>query len=185
MELERVIAALAPQDVIGRARVDVTGLAYDAKDVHAGSLFFCVPGSRRDGHDFAADAVARGAVALVVERRLDVGVPQVVVEAGSVCVNEVLYTHGIGQTPWGGFKNSGRGRTHGTEGLMELVQPQHIHVNRVAILPDTWWMPYSSTAVQTFKKFATNFASGSLVKTNLMLPQLAQRIRELMTKKNK
>ena len=32
------------------------------------------------------------------------------IEAGSVCVNEVLYTHGIGQTPWGGFKNSGRGR---------------------------------------------------------------------------
>jgi succinate-semialdehyde dehydrogenase/glutarate-semialdehyde dehydrogenase len=105
------------------------------------------------------------------------------IEAGSVCVNEVLYTHGIGQTPWGGFKNSGRGRTHGTEGLMELVQPQHIHVNRIALLPDAWWMPYSSTAVQTFKKFATNFASGSLAKTNLMLPQLAKRIRELRSKK--
>ncbi len=48
------------------------------------------------------------------------------IDAGSVCVNEVLYTHGIGQTPWGGFKNSGRGRTHGREGLMELVEPQHI-----------------------------------------------------------
>jgi hypothetical protein len=62
---------------------------------------------------------------------------------------------------------------------MELVQPQHIHVNRVALFPDAWWMPYSSTAVQTFKKFATNFASGSLVKTNFMLPQLLKRIREL------
>jgi succinate-semialdehyde dehydrogenase/glutarate-semialdehyde dehydrogenase len=107
------------------------------------------------------------------------------IEAGSVCVNEVLYTHGIGQTPWGGFKNSGRGRTHGTEGLMELVQPQHIHVNRVALLPDAWWMPYSSNAIKTFKQFATNFASGSLAKTNLMLPQLAKRIRELRSKKNK
>ena len=104
------------------------------------------------------------------------------IEAGSVCVNEVLYTHGIGQTPWGGFKNSGRGRTHGTEGLMELVQPQHIHVNRIALLPDSWWMPYSSNAVQTFRKFATNFASGSLLKTNLMLPQLIRRIRELLRK---
>ena len=107
------------------------------------------------------------------------------IEAGSVCVNEVLYTHGIGQTPWGGFKNSGRGRTHGTEGLMELVQPQHIHVNRVAILPDAWWMPYSPTAIQTFKKFATNFASGSLAKTNLMLPQLLRRVRELVKKRSK
>jgi succinate-semialdehyde dehydrogenase/glutarate-semialdehyde dehydrogenase len=100
-------------------------------------------------------------------------------EAGSVCVNEVLYTHGIGQTPWGGFKNSGRGRTHGLEGLMELVQPKHIHVNRLAILPDAWWMPYSPTAVSTFRQFATRFASGSLVKTAQMLPQLARRILEL------
>jgi succinate-semialdehyde dehydrogenase/glutarate-semialdehyde dehydrogenase len=101
------------------------------------------------------------------------------IEAGSVCVNEVLYTHGIGQTPWGGFKNSGRGRTHGREGLMELVQPQHIHVNRFAILPDAWWMPYSSTAVETFRGFARKFATGSIIKTTGLLPQLWKRIREL------
>jgi len=101
------------------------------------------------------------------------------IEAGTVCINEVLYTHGIAQTPWGGFKNSGRGRTHGLEGLMELVQPQHIHTNRIAILPDAWWMPYSKTAVDTFRGFATNFASGSLLKTVRLLPQLVKRIRKL------
>jgi succinate-semialdehyde dehydrogenase/glutarate-semialdehyde dehydrogenase len=106
------------------------------------------------------------------------------IEAGSVCVNEVLYTHGIGQTPWGGFKNSGRGRTHGREGLMELVQPQHIHVNRLAILPDAWWMPYSSTAVETFRGFAKYFATGSFLKTSFLLPQLAKRVRELLKKKD-
>lgn len=106
------------------------------------------------------------------------------IEAGSVCINEVLYTHGIGQTPWGGFKNSGRGRTHGLEGLMELVQPQHIHVNRIPVLPDAWWMPYSSTAVETFRGFARYFATGSLRKTSLLLPQLGRRIRELMRKRN-
>lgn len=101
------------------------------------------------------------------------------IEAGSVCINEVLYTHGIGQTPWGGFKNSGRGRTHGREGLMELVQPQHIHTNHLAILPDAWWMPYSATAVATFRKMTTTFASGSLVRTAALLPQLIKRILEL------
>jgi succinate-semialdehyde dehydrogenase/glutarate-semialdehyde dehydrogenase len=101
------------------------------------------------------------------------------IEAGSVCNNEVLYTHGIGQTPWGGFKNSGRGRTHGREGLMELVQPQHIHVNRVSLLPDAWWMPYSPTAVATFRKMTTTFASGSRAKTARLLPQLWKRIKEL------
>lgn len=102
------------------------------------------------------------------------------IEAGSVCINEVLYTHGIGQTPWGGFKNSGRGRTHGLEGLMEFVQPQHIHTNRIAILPNPWWMPYSPTAVETFRGFATKFASGSLLKTVALVPQLLKRIRELL-----
>ena len=105
------------------------------------------------------------------------------IEAGSVCVNEVLYTHGIGQTPWGGFKNSGRGRTHGLEGLMELVQPQHIHVNRFAILPNAWWLPYSPTAVETFRGFAKYFASGSLIKTTRLLPQLARRVSELRRRK--
>jgi acyl-CoA reductase-like NAD-dependent aldehyde dehydrogenase len=102
------------------------------------------------------------------------------IEAGSVCINEVLYTHGIGQTPWGGFKNSGRGRTHGREGLMELVQPQHIHTNHLALLPDAWWMPYSANAVATFRKMTRTFASGSLIKTTMLLPQLAKRIKELM-----
>lgn len=105
------------------------------------------------------------------------------IEAGTVCVNEVLYTHGIGQTPWGGFKNSGRGRTHGVEGLMELVQPQHIHINKVAILPNAWWMPYGANAVKTFKGFAKYFASGSLAETVKLTPQLGKRIKELLKNK--
>lgn len=104
------------------------------------------------------------------------------IEAGTVCVNEVLYTHGIGQTPWGGFKNSGRGRTHGVEGLMELVQPQHIHVNKIAILPNAWWLPYGATAIETFKGFARYFASGSLFQTSKLMPQLLKRIKELRRK---
>ena len=45
----------------------------------AGTLFFCVPGEKVDGHEFAAAAVEAGAAALVVERELEVDVPQVVV----------------------------------------------------------------------------------------------------------
>lgn len=104
------------------------------------------------------------------------------IEAGTVTINEVLYTHGIGQTPWGGFKNSGRGRTHGVEGLMELVQGQHIHENHLPILPDAWWMPYSGNAVKTFRGFASKFATGSMLKTTMLLPQLLRRILELRKK---
>src|SRR5919199_699975 len=60
--------------------VAVTELAYDNRAVRPGTLFFCVPGFTRDGHDFAPDAVARGAVALVVERPLGLRVPEVRVD---------------------------------------------------------------------------------------------------------
>ncbi len=65
----------------GAPEVGVSGLAYDSRAVAAGSVFFCVPGFAADGHDFAADAVARGAAALVVERPLGLGVAEVVVES--------------------------------------------------------------------------------------------------------
>ncbi|MGH3081334.1 MAG: UDP-N-acetylmuramoyl-L-alanyl-D-glutamate--2,6-diaminopimelate ligase [Gaiellaceae bacterium] len=79
MDLERLVTALAPLEVRGGAPTDVTDLAYDTRAVVPGALFFCVPGERTDGHNFAADAVERGAVALVVERPLDLPVPQLVV----------------------------------------------------------------------------------------------------------
>ena len=60
--------------------VPVSGLAFDNRAVQPGTLFFCVPGFTRDGHDFAPDAVARGAAALVVARPLGLGVPEVVVD---------------------------------------------------------------------------------------------------------
>ncbi|MEA2199075.1 MAG: UDP-N-acetylmuramoyl-L-alanyl-D-glutamate--2,6-diaminopimelate ligase [Solirubrobacteraceae bacterium] len=58
---------------------EVTSLAYDTRRVGPGTLFFCVPGFTRDGHDFADEAVASGAVALVVQRRLELEIPQIVV----------------------------------------------------------------------------------------------------------
>ncbi|HUF01980.1 MAG TPA: UDP-N-acetylmuramoyl-L-alanyl-D-glutamate--2,6-diaminopimelate ligase [Gaiellaceae bacterium] len=79
MELEAVIRALAPTDVLGESPLEVADLAYDTRSVVEGALFFCVPGARTDGHDLAWEAVERGAVAVVVERPLEVGVPQLVV----------------------------------------------------------------------------------------------------------
>ena len=79
MDLERLVTALAPLEVRGGAPTDVTDLAYDTRAVVPGALFFCVPGARADGHDFAPEAVERGAAALVVERPVEAAVPQLVV----------------------------------------------------------------------------------------------------------
>jgi UDP-N-acetylmuramoyl-L-alanyl-D-glutamate--2,6-diaminopimelate ligase len=81
MQLERLIAALAPTDVVGDGALEIRELAYDAREVPRDSLFFCVPGAKADGHDFAAVALERGAAALVVERRLELAAPQLVVSS--------------------------------------------------------------------------------------------------------
>ena len=60
--------------------VEVAALAYDNRRVAPGTVFFCVRGFTRDGHDFAADAAARGALALVVDHPLGVGVPEILVD---------------------------------------------------------------------------------------------------------
>jgi UDP-N-acetylmuramoyl-L-alanyl-D-glutamate--2,6-diaminopimelate ligase len=86
MDLERLVVALDPVEVLGGSSVEVRDLAYDARAVTPGALFFAVPGARADGHDFAAEAVERGAVALVVERALDIAVPQVVVRDSRVAM---------------------------------------------------------------------------------------------------
>src|SRR5918912_1104924 len=96
MDLERVIAALAPRDVVGRAPLDVTDLAYDTRAVTPGALFFCVPGANVDGHVLAPQALAAGAAALVVERELDAPVPQLVVDdsrAAMAVAADVFFGH--------------------------------------------------------------------------------------------
>jgi UDP-N-acetylmuramoyl-L-alanyl-D-glutamate--2,6-diaminopimelate ligase len=77
MRLDQVL----PGAPAGAGQVEVTDLAYDNRRAGPGTLFFCVPGFTRDGHEFAADAIAKGAVALVVERPLDLGVPEIPVES--------------------------------------------------------------------------------------------------------
>lgn len=81
MRLETLVEAARAR--LGQARLlggdgstEITGLAYDSRSVGPGELFFCVSGFRSDGHEFAPMALERGAAALVVERELGLGVPE-------------------------------------------------------------------------------------------------------------
>jgi UDP-N-acetylmuramoyl-L-alanyl-D-glutamate--2,6-diaminopimelate ligase len=78
MTLGELVAGVGSVDGAG-SDLEIAGLAYDSRLVAPGTLFFCVPGFRSDGHDFAARAVQDGAGALVVERPLGLGVPEVLV----------------------------------------------------------------------------------------------------------
>ncbi len=85
MRLDQLSAALgqsvrsAPAPADGA--VEIGGLAHDSRAVKPGDLFVCVGGFNSDGHDFAGRAVAAGAAALVLERPLGLGVPEIVVDS--------------------------------------------------------------------------------------------------------
>ena len=100
------------------------------------------------------------------------------VDAGTVMINEVVYTHALAQTPWGGVKQSGYGRTHGLPGLLEMVSAQHIHLNAMPGMADVWWFPYSRPARELFRDFAKHFTTGSLFSSSLLLPKLIRRLFE-------
>jgi succinate-semialdehyde dehydrogenase/glutarate-semialdehyde dehydrogenase len=64
--------------------------------------------------------------------------------AGAVTVNDHLMSHGLAETPWGGFKNSGIGRTHGHLGFAEMTRPRVIINDALpGVRRNFWWHPYS------------------------------------------
>jgi UDP-N-acetylmuramoyl-L-alanyl-D-glutamate--2,6-diaminopimelate ligase len=84
MRLDELTAGLASAAAGGLGTdgaTQITGLAYDSRAVHGGELFFCVSGFQSDGHDYAPQALANGAAALVVERQLGLDVPEILVDS--------------------------------------------------------------------------------------------------------
>ncbi len=83
------LADLIPGGQASPGEVKIESLAYDSRTVTPGALFFCVPGEHSDGHDHAAQAVQAGAVALVLERPLGLGVPEIAVESARAAMGPV------------------------------------------------------------------------------------------------
>ena len=78
--LAAVAARTQTVRLIGGDAEEIRDLDHDSRRIGPGTAFIAVPGSVVDGHDFAPAVVAAGAAALVVERPLDLAVPQLVVE---------------------------------------------------------------------------------------------------------
>ena len=93
MELGELLRASGvAADLSGDETVEIGALAYDSRRVGPGTLFFCFPGERTDGHDFAPAAVEAGAAALVVERLLDLDVPQARVDDARAAMAPIAAT---------------------------------------------------------------------------------------------
>jgi murE/murF fusion protein len=74
----------------GDAGTAVRGVRSDSRAVEPGDVYVAVRGIRADGHAFVADAIARGAAAVVVEHELAIAVPQLIVASGSAALGTLV-----------------------------------------------------------------------------------------------
>ncbi len=89
-------------------------------------------------------------------------------EAGTIMVNDVLFTHAAPETPWGGVKESGVGRVHSDEGLRGLCEGYHINYPVVSTgKSELFWYPYSGSRYKLLRNVTRGlFASGLGQKLN-------------------
>jgi succinate-semialdehyde dehydrogenase/glutarate-semialdehyde dehydrogenase len=76
------------------------------------------------------------------------------VQAGTVIINDVMYTHSAAETPWFGVKESGFGVTHSKHGLREFVQMKHFNWDVLPLKSNLWWYPYSEKQRRNFQLLA-------------------------------
>lgn len=76
--------------------------------------------------------------------------------AGAVTVNDVISYYGISDGVVGGVKESGTGRVHGREGLLQMVSPKYYEVERAPRVKKLWWYRYDASLLSFFET-ATDF----------------------------
>ena len=82
MKIGELLQHIDYKSFIGDAGIEFKGLCTDSQKVRNGDLFLCYKGNEFDSHEFAKEAVSRGAVALICERQLDCDVAQIIVSDG-------------------------------------------------------------------------------------------------------
>jgi acyl-CoA reductase-like NAD-dependent aldehyde dehydrogenase len=86
-------------------------------------------------------------------------------EAGAVTINDHLMSHGLAETHWGGYKQSGIGRSHGQTGFKEMTQSKVVVNDLLHGFPkNMWWYPHSEKNYQGLKGIAQLLYSGNIFK---------------------
>ncbi len=81
MKLNKLIENLRNKEVFNYKDVDITGISYNSKTTKKGDIFVCLKGENADGHKFVKSAVESGAAAVFAEYKLDIDIPQIIVES--------------------------------------------------------------------------------------------------------
>ena len=82
MKIGELLQNIEYKNFSGNADVQFTGLCTDSQKVKRGDLFICYRGNECDSHEFAQEALRRGAVCLICEEKLDCDVEQIIVANG-------------------------------------------------------------------------------------------------------
>ena len=83
MKLRNLIDSINYEEIVNcdDTSIEIDGISYNSKKTQPNDLFICLTGEHVDGHEYAEEAVDNGAVACVVERRLNIDIPQIVVSS--------------------------------------------------------------------------------------------------------
>lgn len=104
------------------------------------------------------------------------------IDAGTVVINDHSYTYAINETPWGGFKDSGEGRTHGIWGIEEVTRMKHINKGSADTLPrsrrpeSAWWFPYPDDYLETMGDAVEFLYANSVVRRATKAPKMVKQM---------
>ncbi len=105
----------------GNVDVKISGISFNSNDVKPGDVFVCIQGFKTDGHEYAADALEKGAVAVIAQRDLgDIAATHVIVENTRFVlahISAVFYDH-----PYKKFKLIGVTGTNGKTTTTYLIK---------------------------------------------------------------
>lgn len=106
------------------------------------------------------------------------------IKAGAITINDHLMSHGLAESPWGGFKLSGIGRSHGAIGFNEMTQSQVIVHDYLSFLPSNlWWFPASKSLYEGLKGVPYLLYGSSLKLRTLGLMKVLRILPRLFTKR--
>ncbi len=124
-KLSSLLTGVGHQIAGGSPDAIVTSAAYDSRECSPGCVFFCVPGYSVDGHDFAPEAISRGAAALVVERDVPAPPDVAVIKTPDARLAMALISAAFYGLPSSKIKLAGVTGTNGKTSVAYLIDALH------------------------------------------------------------